>query len=76
MSDFDQDVQEKIEKELFEEYKKNLDKIFSLIKFIFVIFGFYAVLLYDMHGKLYKGIFFNAPNPNISTVSILGPIPA
>ncbi len=71
MSDSDLDVQEKIEKELFEEYDKVLDRIFSLIKFIFVIFGFYAIILYDIHGKLDKSIFVNAPDPDISTISIL-----
>lgn len=71
MSDSDQDIQEKIEKELFEDYDKILDRIFSLIKFIFVIFGFYAVILYDIHGKLDKGVFINAPDPDISTISIL-----
>jgi hypothetical protein len=71
MSDSDLDVQGKIEKELFEEYDKVLDRIFSLTKFIFVIIGFFAVILYDIHGKLDKSIFVNAPDPLISTISVI-----
>ncbi|MEL7664104.1 MAG: hypothetical protein AAGU10_08245 [Methanosarcina mazei] len=71
MSNNEQEVQEKIEDELFGEYDKALDRIFSLVKFIFLIIGFYVVVLCDMHGELDKEIFTNAPDPVISTISIL-----
>ncbi|MDY9926620.1 hypothetical protein [Methanosarcina sp.] len=44
--------QKEIECELFEIYNKNLDRFFSLIKFVFVIFGLYTLTLSNVYGKL------------------------
>jgi hypothetical protein len=44
--------QKEIESELFEIYNRNLDRFFSLIKFIFVIFGVYTLSLSNVYGKL------------------------
>lgn len=52
--------QKEIECELFEIYNKNLDRFFSLIKFIFVIFGLYTLTLSSIYGKLNVHIFDNA----------------
>ncbi|WP_440946263.1 hypothetical protein ACSAZL_19685 [Methanosarcina sp. T3] len=54
------DQQKEIECELFETYNKNLDRFFSLIKFIFVIFGLYTLTLSNVYGKLNIGILDNA----------------
>lgn len=52
--------QKEIECELFEIYNKNLDRFFSLIKFIFVIFGLYTLTLSNVYGKLNIHVFDNA----------------
>lgn len=44
--------QKEIECELFQIYSKNLDRFFSLIKFIFVVFGIYTLTLSSVYGKL------------------------
>lgn len=38
------DEQKKIESELFKEYDKNIDRSFSLLKFIFAVIGIYPLL--------------------------------
>lgn len=53
--------QKEIECELFEIYNKNLDRFFSLIKFVFIIFGFYALTLSSVYGKLNIHAFDNVP---------------
>jgi len=64
------DKQKQIENELFKEYDKNLDRSFSLLKFIFVILGFYALVLSNMYGnfngKIADNIINNASDPNIA----------
>lgn len=64
------DKQKQIENELFKEYDKNLDRSFSLLKFIFVILGFYALVLSNMYGnfngKIIDNIINNASDPNIA----------
>jgi hypothetical protein len=52
--------QKEIECELFEIYNKNLDRFFSLIKFVFVIFGLYTLTLSNVYGKLNIHAFDNA----------------
>lgn len=44
--------QKKIECELFEIHNRNLDRFFSSIKFIFVIFGFYTLIFSNVYGQL------------------------
>jgi hypothetical protein len=44
--------QKEIECELFEIYNKNLDRFFSLIKFMFVIFGIYILTFSNLYGEL------------------------
>ncbi|WP_048142673.1 hypothetical protein [Methanosarcina horonobensis] len=44
--------QKEIECELFEIYSKNLDRFFSLVKLIFLIFGVYILTLTNVYGKL------------------------
>lgn len=44
--------QKEIEYELFEVYNKNLDRFYSLIKFILLIFGVYILTLSIIYGKL------------------------
>lgn len=51
--------QKEIECELFQIYNQNLDRFYSLIKFIFLIFGIYAVTLSNVYGKLNLQIFNN-----------------
>ena len=53
--------QKEIECELFEIYNKNLDRFFSLIKFMFVIFGFYTLTFSNLYGKLNIHAFDNLP---------------
>jgi len=53
--------QKEIECELFEIYNKNLDRFFSLIKFMFVIFGFYALTFSNVYSKLNIHAFDNVP---------------
>ena len=55
------DQQKEIECELFEIYNKNLDRFCSLIKFMFVIFGFYALTFSNVYGKLNIHAFDNVP---------------
>ncbi|KKG14876.1 hypothetical protein EO98_03820 [Methanosarcina sp. 2.H.T.1A.6] len=55
------DQQKEIECELFEIYNKNLDRFFSLIKFMFVIFGLYALTFSNVYGKLNRQAFDNVP---------------
>ncbi|AKB20128.1 hypothetical protein MSWHS_3265 [Methanosarcina sp. WWM596] len=55
------DQQKEIECELFEIYNKNLDQFFSLIKFMFVIFGFYAITFSNVYGKLNIHTLDNVP---------------
>lgn len=53
--------QKEIECELFEIYNKNLDRFFSLIKFMFVIFGFYTLTFSNVYGELNIHSFDNLP---------------
>ncbi len=53
--------QKEIECELFEIYNKNLYRFFSLIKFMFVIYGFYILTLSNVYGKLNIHAFDNVP---------------
>lgn len=55
------DQQKEIECELFEIYNKNLDRFCSLIKFIFVMFGFYTLTVSNLYGKLNIHAFDNVP---------------
>ena len=50
------DQHKEIECELLEIYNKNLDRFFSLIKFIFLIFGVY-ILTYT-HSRTQKRFHF------------------
>lgn len=61
--------QKEIECELFQIYNQNLDRFFSLIKFILVIFGVYTLTLSNVYGKLDLHAFDNVEI--ISTYSIL-----
>ncbi|KKG11484.1 hypothetical protein EO92_11025 [Methanosarcina sp. 2.H.A.1B.4] len=63
------DKQKEIECELFEIYNKNLERFFSQIKFMFVIFGFYTLTFSNVYGKLNIHAFDNVPI--ISTYSLL-----
>lgn len=53
--------QKEIECELFEEYNKNIDRLSSLITFIFGIFGFYLLVFSNVYNKLNTEIFNNVP---------------
>jgi hypothetical protein len=61
--------QKEIECELFQMYNQNLDRFFSLIKFIFLILGIYALTLSNIYGKFNLQAFDNAET--ISIYSIL-----
>jgi hypothetical protein len=51
--------QKEIECELLEIYNKNLDRFFSLIKFIFLVFGVYTLTLSNVYGKFGVDTFDN-----------------
>jgi hypothetical protein len=61
--------QKEIENELLKMYDKNLDRFFSLIKFIFIIFGIYTLILSIIYGKLDTQAFDN--EETISIYSLL-----
>lgn len=63
------DQHKEIECELLEIYNKNLDRFFSLIKFIFLIFGVYILTLSSIYGKFDIHAFENAET--ISFYSLL-----
>lgn len=52
-------IQEKIQEELFKEYDKILDRAFSLLQFIFVVLGFYPLVLSNIYGQLDGNIIDN-----------------
>lgn len=44
--------QREIEKDLFEKFDKVSERSLSILKFIFVIVGFYSVVFVNIHSKL------------------------
>ncbi|AKB76347.1 hypothetical protein MSLAZ_3086 [Methanosarcina lacustris Z-7289] len=53
--------QKEIECELFELYNKNIDRFFSIIKFMFVIFGIYILTFSNLYGELNIHAFDKVP---------------
>lgn len=63
--------QREIEREVFDRFEKESEKSLSLLKFVFVIVGFYSVFFFNMYGKLDIGLILrSSPYPPFSNYSI------